>query len=202
MNVVTAVSVSRPVRELIDGPIRRGVGLGHGYVDLGGYVLAFTAPGGPRMPDGIECGYAPERGDEVTIGGGRIDLASVRVVPGPSWEPVPAVARRPPSRRDLIPDPAVMAGLGDGLTPAGDDILIGYVAGLALFRHSEDLARHIAERAARRTTALSATLLRHAARGEVPEPVHALVERGDAGPLRRWGHSSGRHVLHGLQLAA
>ncbi len=44
MRVVTAASVSRPVRDIIDGPIRRGVGLGRGYVDLGGYVLAFTTP--------------------------------------------------------------------------------------------------------------------------------------------------------------
>lgn len=202
MSVVTAASVSRPVRQIIDGPMRRGVGLGHGYVHLDGYVLAFTSPGGPRMPDGIECEYAPERGDEVTVGGGGIETGTVRVLPGPSWEPVPAMARRLPSRRDLIPDPAALAGLGEGLTPAGDDILIGYTAGLVLFRHSPDVARHIAERAARRTTALSATLLRHAARGEVPEPVHALVERGDAGPLVRWGSSSGRHVLYGLALAS
>lgn len=202
MNVIRAVSVSRPAQRILFGPARRGVGLGHGYVDLGGYVLAFTSPGAPRMPDGIECGYIPAQGDAIRIGEGRIEGPGVRILPGPTWDPVPHVALRPPSRRDLAPHHRALAGLGEGLTPAGDDVLIGYVAGLALFRRWPDMAHHVAESAARRTSALSATLLRHAALGEVPEPVHALLERGDASPLTHWGHSSGRHMLHGLELAA
>lgn len=202
MTEIRATSVSLSVLPLLYGPLRSGRGLGHGYVDVDGYVVAFTRPGSPRMPDGIECGAIPGRGDRIRIGGGRVRVRGTTIVPGPVWDPVPRVRAWPHARRDAVPSVRRLAGCGEGLTPSGDDLLLGFVAGLVLFRHSRGLARHIAESAARRTTALSATLLRHAARGEVPEPVHALLERGDAGPLGRWGASSGRHLLHGLELAA
>jgi len=40
--------------------------------------------------------------------------------------------------------------------------------------------------------------LRHAALGEVPEPVHILLATGDARPLLSFGHSSGTAWLRGL----
>lgn len=202
MSEIHATSVSLSLLPFLYGPLRRGRGLGHGYVDVDGYVVAFTRPGAPRMPNGIECGEIPWRGDRVRIGAGRVRVRGTTIVPGPVWDPVPRVLARPCRRRDVAPRVTTLAGRGEGLTPSGDDLLLGYVAGLVLFRRSRQLARHIAESAARRTTSLSATLLRHAARGEVPEPVHALLERGDAAPLGRWGASSGRELLHGLELAA
>jgi hypothetical protein len=75
------------------------------------------------------------------------------------------------------------------------------VAGLTLFQGRMAEARDLAATAASRTTSLSATLLRHAADGELPEPAHALLERGDPEPLRRFGQSSGRCLLLGLALA-
>ena len=202
MKELQAVSVSRSLIARLYGPPRHGRGLGHGLVEIDGYVIAFTRPGSPRLPDGIEVAYEPRHGDRVVVGRGHVAAPGVRILPGPVWDPVPRVTVHPRPRRDVAVDPLRLAGHGDGLTPAGDDLLLGYVAGLVLFRRSYDLAHHVAEVAARRTTALSATLLRHAARGEVPEPVHTLLEHGDAGPLARWGRSSGRHVLHGLALAA
>ena len=84
----------------------------------------------------------------------------------------------------LPPGPAplarALAGLGPGPTPSGDDVLAGCVAGLVLLHGLRKRATRVAEEAAARTNSLSATLLRHAALGEVPEPVHILLatERG------------------------
>ena len=72
-----------------------------------------------------------------------------------------------------------LAGLGHGLTPAGDDYLLGVMAALWLTGRPE-MAVHIAQTAIPRTTALSAAFLQAAARGEFTEPWHALVEAWQA----------------------
>ena len=57
-----------------------------------------------------------------------------------------------------------------------------------------------------RTTALSATLLRLAAAGAAPEPVHRLLAPGDRATaladLRRLGASTGAAIASGIALAA
>ena len=76
-----------------------------------------------------------------------------------------------------------LAGLGPGLTPSGDDTLGGFIAVLALIglqpamdvAAGKRLAEVIAGAARPRTTLLSATLLAHAARGEVAEQVGELL---------------------------
>jgi hypothetical protein len=181
-----------------------GRGLGGGYVDFGGYVLALTAAGGPRMPNGVECDRVPQvgAGQEVWAGHGEVVAAGQTLTLGPVWNPVPRPASSGPTGRPGLLDADALAGWGPGLTPAGDDIVIGYVAALGLIHGEWPAARAIAERAARRTTSLSATLLRHAGRGELPEPAHAFLERGDPAPLLRFGHSSGRCLILGLSLGA
>lgn len=99
--------------------------------------------------------------------------------------PVPTIVRN--VEHELLLEPLRLAGRGSGLTPAGDDILAGYSAGLTLFHGLTEEAAAMAELTAPRTTALSATLVGHAARGKLPEPAHALLERGDSRPLRRFG---------------
>ncbi len=104
-----------------------------------------------------------------------------------------------------------LAGLGGGLTPAGDDFIVGvflaawaglYGAGAQL------LAPRLAEAAAPRTTTLSAAYLRAAARGECLAHWHALFEaqvRGDSAAARAAlmalvsiGHTSGADALAGF----
>ena len=200
---VRAESVSAPVLPLFAAPSRAGTALGAGYVDFGGYVVALTRPGRPRMPNGIECAASPAAGEACWIGGGRMLAGGLEVLPGPAWDPVPEARLRPPPPEGPVEvDVLRLAGRGDGLTPAGDDLLAGYAAALVLFGGRRGEAEAIAEVAAPRTTALSATLLRHAARGELPEPAHALLERGDPEPLLRFGHSSGRCILKGLAAGA
>lgn len=115
-----------------------------------------------------------------------------------------------------------MLGLGPGSTPAGDDVLAGFVAagqtlaavitdwsgpGQAWFH---DLGSWVATAAPRRTPALSAALLWHAARGHVATPAGALLramtDRGDVAlataALCAVGHSSGAHLARGILAAA
>lgn len=60
-----------------------------------------------------------------------------------------------------------MLGRGPGLTPSGDDVLAGYLTGAVAFGlDAAALRQAIADLAPARTTALSAALIWHAARGE------------------------------------
>jgi hypothetical protein len=72
-----------------------------------------------------------------------------------------------------------LAGLGIGLTPAGDDYLIGAMHATWILHPPEValvLAREIAEAAAPLTTSLSAALLRSAAAGEAGIVWHDLLD--------------------------
>jgi len=103
----------------------------------------------------------------------------------------------------------ILAGLGPGLTPAGDDFLCGAML-WAWLAHCEPgpLCRLLAEAAAPRTTALAAALLRRAALGECSAPWHVLLaalRAGDGDALRpavegvlAQGHTSGADALAGF----
>jgi hypothetical protein len=110
-----------------------------------------------------------------------------------------------------------LIGLGDGLTPAGDDFLIGFVAGLAALPTDREreafraaLAAAIAG-AVGQTGAISRLYLEAALAGEVSEPLAALaaaIGRGYARGTARAaamalavGASSGAAASYGLLLA-
>ena len=101
-----------------------------------------------------------------------------------------------------------LIGLGPGLTPAGDDVMAGTIAGLVLLGHpaAERFAVGVCSLTAGRTTELSAALLRHAAAGRVSAE-YAAVLRGLVGErpllpavdrLLATGASSGRALALGL----
>jgi hypothetical protein len=101
----------------------------------------------------------------------------------------------------------LLAGLGPGLTPAGDDYLLGIMAALGLIGRS-NLAQEIAEAALPRTTLLSGAFLRAAEKGLFAEEWHRLVEALLQGKeqataeacerLSHWGATSGRAALAGF----
>lgn len=68
-----------------------------------------------------------------------------------------------------------LAGRGNGLTPTGDDMLIGVLFALHVWRPDSPLPNRIASIAVPRTTTLSANFLRAAAEGEAVSPWHGLV---------------------------
>lgn len=104
-----------------------------------------------------------------------------------------------------------LAGLGNGLTPAGDDFLVGVAlavwAGLYGNGQAERLTQLI-ETACPLTTLLSAAYLRSAAKGDCIAPWHTLfaalllsdaeVTRMAAKSLMLVGHSSGADGLAGF----
>lgn len=113
-----------------------------------------------------------------------------------------------------------LLGAGPGLTPAGDDALAGLLAGVEVLAPALDplpgavsasraLGVALAEAAPQRTTAVSAALLRCAARGEVARPaadvLRALTGQGDleaaTGRLLEVGSTSGRDLAVGLVAA-
>ena len=103
---------------------------------------------------------------------------------------------------------ARLIGLGPGLTPAGDDVMAGTMAGLVLLGHpaAERFAAGVYSLAAGRTTELSRALLRHAAAGRVSGEycavLQGLVGERPLGPavagLLATGSTSGRAMALGL----
>lgn len=190
------------VDRLMCGPPTTAIGLGHGHLRVGRYVVSLTPPGSSRMPNGIECALVLGRGQEAVIGDGALRADNARVLTGPVWDSRPTVGvlleAWPPLQNF---DVDALIGAGPGLTPQGDDVLIGFVAGRVLFHDDVMTARRILLASASKTTALSETLLLHAARGELPEQAHDLLATGVADRLLSFGHSSGKAMLLGLALA-
>jgi len=98
---------------------------------------------------------------------------------------IESLARR--SRRSLKVVTSSLAGLGPGLTPAGDDFLAGLLLALAMVQeHREDadlaeIARLVLDTAAPRTHEISAAYLKAAHAGEASEAWHALFATAAAG---------------------
>lgn len=113
-----------------------------------------------------------------------------------------------------------LLGLGRGLTPSGDDLILGLL--LALNRQPvkrprrgvsagiEMLNRLVIEQAYKKTTALSANLIECAANGEADERLIAAVDGILTGQpdlsecvrhLSDWGASSGVDALVGMAIA-
>jgi hypothetical protein len=173
-------------------------------------------------------------GDRATVAGGalvvgalRIELAEARDAPAPrtvglapQWRAAltaalavvaPAPAALAPGLDGLAAGDEVagaaawLAGRGDGLTPAGDDVLAGYAA----WRWAEGQAVTLP---AGGCAPLGRAYLRCAERGELPQPaaaVLAAIRAGDAqtaarraGRLADWGASSGAALLWGMAAAA
>jgi hypothetical protein len=189
-------SSSDLLSKLLFGPLMKGEVYSRRDVKFGDYVVSITRPGSPRMPNGIECAVRVRSRDKVAIGGGRLVLGQTAIDAGPEWNPVPAaVAREGVLPAGAVPLVQVVPGRQ---MPNADDVLGGYLAGLVLLHDQRDRALRIASAAAPRTDPLHGTLLRHAARGEVPEPVHTLLATGDAKWLLALEGPSGQSWLRGL----
>ena len=110
---------------------------------------------------------------------------------------------------DLTQDVAALVGLGQGLTPSGDDVLCGLA--LALGQSGAWAARRTAlvsaiEASAHATVPLSASFLADACRGQARSQVHQLITAlangtdvpGAVEAVLAIGHRSGYDLLTGL----
>jgi len=110
---------------------------------------------------------------------------------------------------DGVPARCVL-GLGPGLTPAGDDVVAGSLAVLAMIGRLDDSVRAAVQAHARaRTTALSSALVAAAGRGEmIPQAARLLTSVAAGQPAARVadharrlfavGSTSGRDLAAGM----
>lgn len=208
---------------------------------------AIRLPNGVTVTERVDELRSPS-GQRCVVGDGGLSMGGVKANvirwwdPRPSLEPTTteALAARCAAARPRLAcvedgglgrslkrnDPAAvrhamctLLGKGEGLTPEGDDVLAGLLAGLRLLGPAVGapgaggmlaaIAPVVLTEAPFRTTALSAALLRHAVAGEVADPVAAffqvLTGRGDLGAavmgLYRMGDSSGIATACGILLA-
>ncbi len=112
----------------------------------------------------------------------------------------------------------LLIGLGPGLTPSGDDFLVGYLAGLwSTAANSSSRTQFLAaldaeiSETARNTNEISCAYLRSAAKGHVSEPIAKLAQQlnqaNNIGNVRaatqaalQVGHTSGADGVLGLLL--
>lgn len=199
---------------------------------------ALALPGGLRVADVASLhSLALDLGQEVQAGHGRVVTPGGGLVVRRTWAPpqVPSGTLSPAARERALeatepfldpvddlgaeaalahdPSSAVadLVGLGPGLTPAGDDVLCGLLLGLRATGRERDRAslERLVLPQLHRTTALSGTLLRQAARGYAVPPVATLLRawhreeqpaalRALAAEVAGVGHTSGRALLLGL----
>ena len=172
--------------------------------------------------------------DVTTVGAGAVTVEDQQFLVRRWWRPAPVrplhpgprLAARADALEALLPPlpaelptdrrswrPSTLVGLGPGLTPAGDDVLAAMLLTLSAVPGTTTVVSALVAATSpllTRTTALSATLLRHAGAGrgipEVARLVDALAGDGDlAAPAARLvavGHSSGTALAHGVLAAA
>ncbi|HEX3620805.1 MAG TPA: DUF2877 domain-containing protein [Acidimicrobiales bacterium] len=128
----------------------------------------------------------------------------------PVFEPRLAQAAAALERAELAGVVEALAGVGPGLTPAGDDALAGIlvVARAAGGNAAEASLVSLAARA--RTNDIARAFLSWAARGQSVAPVHAVLAAAAGldvatatvalGRLLQYGHSSGADLALGLRL--
>jgi len=107
-----------------------------------------------------------------------------------------------------------LVGLGIGLTPSGDDVLLGLISLLKSVPVQlwivDRFSRLIGDMARERTNRISAAYLIHASRGEVSERVGKFVMAILSGPnnalfdelmnMLHYGHTSGIEIVFGVLL--
>ncbi len=106
-----------------------------------------------------------------------------------------------------------LAGLGPGLTPSGDDVLLGCLLALVVLpaEGTDGIREAIVSATRDRTTRISQAYLHAAAQGEAGEPWHHLIAAMAAGSTARvtgaarrvmaFGETSGSDMLAGFLLS-
>jgi len=225
--VALRASVPAGMREVLTGPVCTGTVLArfptawYVVVPRGFGLIALLTRTAVRLP----CGLAmPDERLELPAGEVLIGAGAVRVGPaeiragrvvslrvarrGAPW---PEPLRRTSAVVGRTDVDEGLLGRGAGLTPEGDDVLAGYLVGAVAYGlPADDLRAFVHAQASRRTTTLSAALLRHAAAGEaIPQVAGLLDALGGRRPLDRAlaelvavGHTSGAALARGVLAAA
>jgi hypothetical protein len=202
-------------RPLVSLPVGAPAEVGAGRIAVGDLVVSAAAWWDPRprlprprpalLPEGVRQLRTALYGEGVPHS--AFTLPGMPTGPGGPLAALRGAVRR--SDLDAALRTAVrLVGLGPGLTPAGDDVMAGTMAGLVLLGHpaAGRFAMGVLGLAAGRTTELSRALLRHAAAGQVSGE-YAAVLQGLVGErplapaiagLLATGSTSGRALALGL----
>jgi hypothetical protein len=153
---------------------------------------------GPLAGLAAASGFAP-RGDDPWQAWGAIDALGSALGAG--------------DLAAMLRAAGALIGRGPGLTPSGDDFLLGFAAALTATGHplGRPFARGVAERARGATTDVARVYLDHAASGEYAEHLHTVMRAllvgsdGDlaiaVGRALGWGATSGADALTGIAVA-
>jgi Protein of unknown function (DUF2877) len=192
--MVALHSASSLLRPLLDGGVRRlrvvdRTGRSWHLCDEGGRVVGCLAPAASwRLPYSFVLDTLPPAEADLSVGAGALVIDGRRLQPARWWRParprVTALRVVPGAVEALAAQWRDDLGRGPGLTPYADDVMCGTLVALAAAGAAAGLRELIAEDdLERRTTAISAALLRLACAG--------------------WciGHSSGRGLACGVDLA-
>jgi hypothetical protein len=229
--MVALLSASSLLRPLLDGGVRPvrvvdRTGRSWHLCDASGRVVACLVPAGSwRLPYSFVVDALPPADACMSVGDGALVLDGRRLQPARWWRPA----------RPLVTSLRVVAGAvdalsaqwrddlgrGPGLTPYADDVMCGTLVTLAAAGAAADLRELIAGNdLERRTTAISAALLRLACAGWCIDELagylttldaDAARQNADAGPnpdvaesrrrLLAVGHTSGRGLARGVDAA-
>ena len=142
--------------------------------------------------------------------GGDLSSALLHRIASLAQELLSALIRSEPAQIEAAA--SKLAGLGSGVTPAGDDFMLGAIHALwasADGNRVADLVGSVLEGVGSRTNAVSLAWLRAAARGEAANEWHGLFEAVLMGEpieavarlLIRRGHTSGADAVAGFVAA-
>jgi hypothetical protein len=207
--VLASTAAELPLTELAPGCTRARAE----PASVGGGRIAWAGPSGATVVAGTRE-WAPSRvaagvARRAALGALRAAVAGLDI--GVESERVAMLARAGEDPDAQFAAVAALLGRGPGLTPSGDDVVAGFLLGARAFgRAVSGAAAAVAELAHGATSALSAQLLAHAARGECVAQfaavAAALTGRGAPGAaisrLFAVGHTSGPALAHGLAAAA
>ena len=154
---------------------------------VGDGAVTWTGPAGPVVVRAVRE-WAPARVGRGTVAASALQ-ALCAVLPAPDTLGIDSMLL-PMLTSQPAAAVAELLGRGPGLTPAGDDVLAGFLLGARAFGHDAAEARAAAAALApAHTTALSAALLWHAARGECIDELAAV-----AAALSRHSRSEGNRT--------
>ncbi|MGI9612197.1 MAG: DUF2877 domain-containing protein [Acidimicrobiales bacterium] len=186
------------------------------HLGPGAFAVA-EAPNGPRFPNGFVPNDEAAGEPPVTCGAGVSGPLASAIVARRWWEPAVLVAPFEERRVhrflagieaiELPHEPEAGIGWGPGLTPAGDDVVVGMLVTYRAIGADEEAAGLAAACADGDTSPFSRSLLDHAARGEAARPLlellRALAGFGDLSQslsrLTGFGATSGYHLIEGVR---